>query len=456
VSELRQFVKRPNPKIMTVSKDILSVFIVFISLVLIFEAEIRSIGHLETDPVAPIEFLFIPKFKIAYFAMLLPILYVMLARKDRSTYFNYKNNLHRFLIISFLIGTFICIVRGNSFIYFGADLLVFVALLTGLSLGALLPNSLKGIAVSLTLISISATVIATAIVFALPGADFVRFFVRTTHASAFILLGMPIVLTAPSIISAMLLHKRKWIIISWLSAGIFFLVSILIMQTRSQGLIILFEIAIALMTTLIVSPYFKKYSMNKKLSKTTWKVIFIFLISIVYALYVFQDYLELFLLRAGTVSDLVTDGSIGARFEEIPTVYQSMTVIDHIFGMGFGPDLILTDFVGIPYNTMHIGILNVWWRMGVLVFIVVICLFAKLMLKWLKSMRLFISKSSWRKVNNETLATVICAPGVIALFVISWMSGGWAISAMIPLGILWGVHRKIARGYVRDILMQSV
>jgi hypothetical protein len=133
-----------------------------------------------------------------------------------------------------------------------------------------------------------------------------------------------------------------------------------------------------------------------------------------------------------------------------------MTAIDHIMGMGFGPDLILTDWLGIPYNTMHIGILNIWWRMGVPVFIVVLCLFFNLLVKWLMSLRLYLFRSSWHKVTNETLANMICAPGVITLFIISWMSGGWAMSAMIPLGMLWGVHRKIAKGFMHDILTQSV
>ena len=157
-----------------------------------------------------------------------------------------------------------------------------------------------------------------------------------------------------------------------------------------------------------------------------------------------------FLLRMVNVSEFQEDGGIAPRLEEVPQVFGSMDIFDHIFGMGFNPVSPLIDWKGNSYNNTHVGILNIWWRFGFPIFLGVIYLFIRLLIKYFKSLKYLFTKSLWNKVNNETFATIICAPGVITIFIISCMSGGWGISTTIPLGMLWGVYRKMTMGLVQE------
>src|SRR3972149_7047666 len=94
------------PPNMTASKNackyILCILVFFISLIFIFEVEIRSIGHLEEDPVGPIVLLSISWLKLSDIGMFLPILFVILMGKFRSILFN--DRLMYFYIFSFLSG----------------------------------------------------------------------------------------------------------------------------------------------------------------------------------------------------------------------------------------------------------------------------------------------------------------------------------------------------------------
>jgi hypothetical protein len=181
-----------------------------------------------------------------------------------------------------------------------------------------------------------------------------------------------------------------------------------------------------------------------KSSKIVGIVIVIFIFFVLMTLYLSRVNFILFLLRMVNAYEFQYDGGIGPRLEEVPLVYGSMDIFDHVFGMGFNPVSPLIDSWGSSYNNMHVGILNIWWRFGLPVFLWVLYLFARLLLIYYKSLKYICIKSLWSKVNNETFATIICAPGVITIFIISGMSGGWGISTMISLGILWGIYGMIA------------
>jgi hypothetical protein len=411
------------------------------SLIMIFEVEIRSIGHAELVRATGL----FPSFYVCDLGLFLPIFFAFVVGRFQPMFL--KNKMMIFLILSFLYGILIFFVRNNPFYMLGQDLRVLLALFTGLSMGAILPNRLKPIAASIILVSASAIFISTVILFALPDADFIYAIKRTTYPTAFILLGIPIVFTAPCMIISILIRNNKLIAISWFSAGVLLIISVVIMQTRSQSLAIALGVITALITTLILYFYFDRNSKKKKRLKMGWKAIVSFLIFVTIILYWRWSNVEDFLLRMESAYFYQQDVGLTPRLEEIPVVFGSMEVIDHLIGMGFNPNLLLVDWVGIPYNTTHIGILNIWWRFGFPFFLAVVYLIIILMIKWLKSLKYLCYRSLWGKINNETLALIVCAPGVVTLFFISCMSGGWAISTMIPLGILWGIYRRIAYNY---------
>lgn len=421
--------------------NFLCVLVIVLSLILIFEVEIRSIGTQEIDTVESTELLSISMLRISIFGILLPIIFAYLLGKFNTIFYN--NRILYLLIFCFVYGVLMFFIRSNPFTGLGGDILVYFGLFTGLCLGVLLPNMENTIAAGLTLTSVIPTFLATALLFSVPGADFMTSFERTTHPSAFILLGLPLSLAAPSMIYSILHRNIKWIAISWLSAGVLLVITISILQTRSQTIAVFFSVIIAIFTSIATSFYFNKKGEIRKSSKILGIVIVVFILFVLVTLYISRGNLIYFLLRMVNVSEFLEDGGISPRLEEVPQVFGSMDLFDHIFGMGFNPVSPLIDWKGNSYNSTHIGILNIWWRFGFPVFLGVIYLFTRLLIKYFKSFKYLFIQSLWNKVNNETFATIICAPGVITIFVISCMSGGWGISTTISLGILWGVYGNI-------------
>jgi hypothetical protein len=409
---------------------------------MIYNVEIRSIGHLELEQVDPIDLFSISILKMSFLGLLIPIVLLSYLGKFKSILFNER--LNHFIVFSVLYGVMIYFIRNNPFLGIGGDLLVCFGLFTGLSLGALLPKTQKSIAIGLTFTSAVPTFIATVLLISLPDVDLFQSFVRTTHPSAFILLGLPITLTAPSMIYSILHRNVKLIAISWLSAGVLLVISISILQTRSQAIAVAFSIIISVFTCFIPSYYLNKRLKIRKPSKIAWKAIVTIIIFVLTTLYISKGNLSHFYLRMGNIYTYQEDSGIAPRLEEVPLVFGSMNLFDHISGMGLNPVSLLFDWRGYPYNTIHAGILNIWWRFGFPIFLAVIYLFGRLLIKYIYSLKYLCIESLWNKVNNETIATIICAPGVITVFIISCMSGGWGISTTISLGILWEFYRTIA------------
>ena len=91
----------------------------------------------------------------------------------------------------------------------GADLRVFLALFSGLSLVVLLPNKHKTLATSIAVASTAGLLIGTIILFTIPDAEFMSSFQRTTHPSAFSLFGFTLAFIGPSIVYSSLIGNRK-------------------------------------------------------------------------------------------------------------------------------------------------------------------------------------------------------------------------------------------------------
>ena len=128
-----------------------------------------------------------------------------------------------------------------------------------------------------------------------------------------------------------------------------------------------------------------------------------------------------------------------ARVDEAQAAFETITEQDQIFGQGFGTISNRITDTGSVAAILHFGVLNIWWRLGFpafVLFIVLVVIFAMVYLMSL--LRIFAGQTQPR-----TRAIVICAPGVITLLVIAFFSGGWSISSMLSLGILWGVYEQL-------------
>jgi len=420
------------------SKDALGIVTFAACLLLFYETDFRNIGHLEKDPVASIALL--PMFYLSDLGMLLPVFAaIWLSRaKLMSTG---RELLVFFVILSFLYGMAIWFVTNNPVQNIGEDLRFFLALFSGLSLAVLLPSKHEALATAITVASTIGLLIGTVILFSIPDADFISSVQRTTHPSAFSLFGLPLTFIGPSIVYSSLIGDRKLTILSWFNAGMFLLITILIVQTRSLFLTALISIVFAWITIFVLSFHDRQNSGNVNRFEMPWVGVIFCVAFVIVILYWWSGHSDAFLTRLMGFSEFEEDPSIIPRLLELPTIFESMDLSAHIFGVGLNPHMILTDWDGTPYNTSHIGVINVWWRLGFPIFLIMVLLFVFLMMNWVRSLAHIYRQPLNNKVTSETFGLMVCWSGVASIFFVSCMSGGWSKSTMLPLGILWGIYR---------------
>jgi hypothetical protein len=417
---------------------ILGIMIFVVCLIVIFEPEIRSIGNSAEDPVAAIALF--PLIYLIDIGLMLPIFLAVIKTKFKLA--PSRNGLLFFLILSFLYGIAVFFVRNNPVLNLGTDLRVFLGLFSGLSLVVILPNKHKVLAASITLASTAFLFIGAIILFTIPGANFMSSFERTTHPSVFILYGFPLTFVGPCIVYSTLLGDRKLKILSRFNAGMLLIIAVIILQTRSLFLATLVGIVLALITIFILSIHSKRSSEKGNLLNVPWKSAILFAVIVTALLYWWSGNVNAFLIRLAGISEYETDPGISPRLLEIPVIFESMNLSNHIFGVGLNPEPILTDWQGNPYNTSHIGILNVWWRLGFPMFLTMVFMFILFMARCVKTLARLYLKPLKYKVTAETFGLMVCWSGVATTFFISCMSGGWDLSNTLSLGLLWGIYRE--------------
>jgi hypothetical protein len=252
-------------------------------------------------------------------------------------------------------------------------------------------------------------------------------------------------------IFSIILRNRILVLISWSASSLLLLVSILVLQTRSLAIAVALGIIIAALTTFYIYPFGNLKNSEFYSLKFLKMLIAVFIIGIIaFSMYSWHGNFEPFLIRMQGALEPTIDGGIATRFDEVITVFSPMKIFDHVIGMGLSPTTNLTDLQGTPHSAMHFGLLNIWWRLGLPIMVVVVFLFIKMFYKWIIDLNVLHSTSTEDRLSNKIFANIVCTPGVIVLFAVSCMSGGWGISTMIPLGILWGVYRKLTLAYTTE------
>lgn len=404
-----------------------------VSLIFVFEGEVRSIGLLE--PVLPINLL--PGLWLSDIGLLFPILFsmpfIVLNIFLRIRLVNY-------LLVSCAYGMVLFFLHNNSFAGLGNDLRTCVAFFTGLSLVYLMPNDYKKI---LTLMNIISLIIVLIIIFhllAIPDYNIIDN-ERITSPSAFTLIGIPLTLIAPIIIISTFSGDRKNITISWVTFLLLVTLSVLIMKTRS----LLIAEMVAFLTVIFAIAYSASFLKHKKDSKNIimhFEILLILISVVVTTILISQaENFNLFKERFVNFED---DVNFIWRQIEVLAVYQTMSLRDLIFGMGFNPPspLFAAD-KGESYNALHIGILNMWWRFGFIVFMAWMILYIRLVINWINSLRSLKNNAYGIRIDQRKIAIIMCAPGVFTIVSLSFLSGGWSLHAFLPLGILLGMHDAI-------------
>jgi hypothetical protein len=414
------------------------------TLLSLYEVEMRSTGMAELLPPIPI----LPGFWLSDFGLLLPILFAGIS--GGMLYF-LRIRIVAYFLLTCCYGMILFFVHNNSFIALGMDLRTCTALLTGLSLVYIVPSDGQKVVTALNIISLSAVIITIYHLLNIPEFD-VGLGERVTTDAANTLTALPLVLISPLIIIFSLVKNRRNMLIAWSTMFLFFTLSGVIMKTRST----FFALFIALFLSMIPLLYL---SGNMRSPKTIKTVAAMTMVAALFFVAVFLNQginIEEFIARlAGTGDDFT---SLWRKLE-VWMVLETMTMRDLIIGMGFNPPSPLFTVMeggwaveGVNYNSLHIGILNVWWRFGLVVFVVWLLMFFKLFLNWVKSLNRLKSRSSNVRFPNQYLGVAVCAPGVFVLVSLSLMSGGWSVHSFLALGILLGLYVKIKRGKIHQAM----
>ncbi len=415
----------------TNNSNLIAQIIVYLSLFALFNAQIRSIGHLSV--VSDISLF--PRFWLSDIGLLLPIIYL----KIRNIKF-LKGPVLKAIVLISLYGVFIAILRNNPLNSMGHDFRTIIAFFSGFSTILIMKDIKADIFKVVIHIELILTIAATAVTMFLPGAEQVASYERLTHPSAFILSDMPLIVFSTAILLASFSGKRTLIVKSWLCALLLIINAALITQTRSMAL----AVSIGIFFTL-VSLYFIRESAN--ISKRNYfasnNIILIFIIIILVAIFLNKTLnLNNFIERLQSGIHYYDDVGVKIRLDEIPSVFSKMTVQQHIFGMGLNPPSELVDYRGFEYNNIHIGIFNIWWRFGIVTFIFVNIIIIRALVSWLF---ILLRKDKRSDLRTERMAKILCTPSLLIAYTIALTSGGWSPSFTYGLGIALGIYSKLSR-----------
>lgn len=407
-----------------------------VSLICIYEIELRSI--VTVHPVDPINLL--PSFWLSDFGLLFPIIIALLAGILNSRILSTR--VIKYFSASCIYGLILFFLHKNSFSGLGVDLRTCFALFSGLSLVYLMPKDYKTILTLINIISCTIVLIIFIHLMTIPDFSLINYDRITTY-SAFTLIGIPLTLIGPIILISVFLEHRLNLIISILTFITLIAMSSIVMQTRS---LFIAEIITLMIIIISVRAYHRLVKHKKDHQSITAYIVILVILCSVALVYIFLNQTENvyeFLIRFTFMEE---DINYIWRRVEVLQVIERMSFLDLITGMGFNPPSSLITFekgIFYNYNVLHIGILNVWWRFGFVVFLAWIILFIRLLKKWIFTIRYLRNTIDQLKFYRQKIAFVMCAPGVITVVCMSFLSGGWSIHIFLPLGILLGLYDLI-------------
>jgi hypothetical protein len=402
----------------------------FISLICLFEAEIRSIGL--SERVEQISLL--PHFWLSDLGLIIPIIFVILPGRIGSML---KHRfVHYYLIFFCLYGFILFLLRGNPISLIGFDIRMCIAFVTGLSLIAILPKRHLTIGFAISVVSAAAVLLSFYSLVMFPDINIIGTNERISTSYSFIFLSVPLVLIGPSLIYSFFTKNRILILLLWLTAVVLLMESILILQTRSL------VIALLSMFVFVFVAGYRMHSWVRNRYKFVMGTVCLCVLVVLVPIYYNWGAFGSFLARlSGTGGD---DVSTLYRIYEVSSVFEAMNFWDHLFGMGFGVISPSVDMQGDVYSSLHIGILNIWWRFGLVGTVFWFSFFCGAFAAWIKALGFFHKKNVIRGEVGRRFAVIMCAPGLFTLVVVSMFSGGWSPNNFIALGMLLGVFYSFA------------
>lgn len=417
-----------------------------LSLCMIFEVNIRGIG--QTIPPAPIRIL--SGFWLSDLGLLLPILVMLVTGQFGSALL--RNRGLMVCAVAVVYGLLIGLIRGNWFSAITADVRIVLALVSGLCLVEIVPKRLSSLARSMVVVS--ALAICLAVLIGLLSPMTLEILAQRgipTASSAFVVIGLSICLVAPGIILSSWVESRSFSALGWLSLGMAILACILVLRTRTMSFVFIgsaFAAIVGIVVLARLPPMITTNIVSKKRRSTVGYAL-LFLVIIVSVMVWQDERVRLFADRLQSPMQFGVESDINLvfRIDEARYVLEHMGWADHLIGMGLGVQLSDFELSSDSIAALHIGVLNLWWRLGVILFLAVAILFLVSVVHYLRSLGYLLHRPPIEApLTGPAMTSVICTPGIIALGMAAVISGGWAITPMLSLGMLWGLQRALTSG----------
>jgi hypothetical protein len=355
-------------------------------------------------------------------------------------------SMSRGLIIYVLVvvyGLLMGLVRGNEFSEITVDLRTCLALISGVALSTIVPRKPQALAASIIVTAAIAVFLSILIDLRSPIMQLQAYIPGIGDPNAFRVIGLSICLLAPGMILSRLYGNRPLFLLAWMSACGALVLALVIVHTRTLS----FAFALSVMLAVVVLLAFARVSGSSTHDHNVrgFKTRDVFILGIILlGVFIWQrESIAVFISRMQDINNLGNDINWVARLDEVNQAFKPMTVLDHIVGMGFGIKTQNITATGDVAIVLHIAILNAWWRLGILSFMVLVGLILILLLRFLRSLFRILGRPSINKITNKTIALLVVAPGVLTLVFLTCFSGGWSISTMLSLGILYGGYRRL-------------
>lgn len=412
-------------------------FVVWIlSPLLIFEAAIRSLSRNDLLPQTGI----LPGLWFSDLGIILPILAYIRLKGFRFL----KSKVIFALALVTGYGLCVAIINNNHAPSIVADIRIITCFLSGYCLIYIVPG--RSVIIMRSLMVLSCIVFSLSI-YSIMMSERFQFniqSVRITSVAAFILLGLAITLISP-VLAWIVCHRKGFVEYSYLLLFIvFFAFSVLIMQTRSLAGTLLLAVSLSIISATwlrrmnVLAFDFNKYSMKIGYSVVAIGAIFI----------LFTEIHQIGAFYTNITADREYNWT--ERMNEVEVSYRSLSTLDILTGKGLGPVAVYYNKRDEEVGTFHIGIFNIFYRFGVLVFAAMLYFLIKMILQWLYIVLLIRSRKGYG--TSQKAAIILCGPGLFTVVFISFISGGWSQSSLLSLGMLYGFYTVISRELNEAIL----
>lgn len=397
------------------------------SLLAIFETPLRSIAQ-----AAPAPLRLLPGLWLSDAGLLAPLMVALVVRRARA---RLRHSPGLFLLLAVLAqGVAIGLLRSNPWPGIAMDLRVLLSVFSGYCLVALLPSEPALLAGVIAATVFAATLMAGWALLTSPYASLYLELGRLVDPTYFVLAGFALCLVAPGITLSHAAGARVSILVSWLAAGAALAMAALLSVTRSSSATLALAIAMAAASSIAVkgAPSRRRRNLGKILFRTAFVAAVIAVLGGA-VLRKRPDIQDTILLRASGVIHFAQDENWMERVDEAAAALGAMDGFGQFVGMGFGVESPRPAAEGDVVRALHLGFLNVWWRLGLPWFVFVVLFVAAMGIRYLRCLVTSV-------LDRRTL---ICVPGVLSLALSALVSGGWALSAALSIGIVWGLYGSL-------------